>query len=265
MHATATAFGELAKELQSLESELEVSQKAMTNYTEGSSKTRVWLDREIGGLEEKIAQLEKKQEDAYQKWLALTISSVTVAAGLAIAGILLSVILAAPTAGASLAVGSAISVGAATAAGTALGVAAGLARTDYDNIIKDLEDKGEFLKKRTAYRSDLGALDSLMKFSLPASGGLIKEVRGFRDGWNSTVEEIRFRIGELSVDNLQSGPWLKQDEMTKAASNWTKLDTLLKSFTVGSFVDYNVIKFGDPLPPDDPNWCGAFVQSVAAA
>jgi len=55
MHATATAFGELAKELQSLESELELSQAAMTTYTDNSSKTRVVLDKEIGGLEEKIA------------------------------------------------------------------------------------------------------------------------------------------------------------------------------------------------------------------
>jgi hypothetical protein len=264
MRATAMAFDALVKEFESLERELAGFQTAMQTYTERSSNTRVALDKEIGDLKEKIKKLEKDQKDAYDKWLDLTISSVAVGAGIAILGVALSVILSGATMGTSLAWGSAISVGAATAVGSALGVAAGLARTSYEDIVKDLEGKGEFLVKRTAYRSDLGALDNLMRFSLPASGGVTREVRSIRDGWNGTVDEIRSKISDLSVNNLQSGPWLKRDEMAAAAANWTKLDTLLKSFTVGSFVDYDVIQFGDPLPKDDPNWQKDFVGKFAA-
>jgi hypothetical protein len=264
MHATAMAFDAQVKELQSLQSQLEAAQGAMQTYTDRSSKTRVDLDKEIGDLKQKIEQLQKDRDDAYAKWLALTISAVAVSAGIAIAGIAISVILAAPTAGTSLAVGSAISVGAATAVGGALGVAAGVARTSYDDLVKTLADKEDFLVKRTAYRSDLGALDSLMQFSLPASDGLVRQVRGIRDGWNSTLEEIRFRVGNLTVDDLRTGPWLKRDEMAAAAAQWTKLDTLLKSFTIGSFVDYNVIQFGEPLPKDDPNWQQNFIAKLAA-
>src|SRR5260370_42328434 len=100
-----------------------------------------------------------------------------------IAAFALGVILTVRSAGTSLAVGSAISVGVATAAGGALGVAAGIARTSYEDILKALDDKGAFLVKRTSYRTDLGALDALMKFSLPASGDLTRQVLGIRDGW----------------------------------------------------------------------------------
>jgi hypothetical protein len=264
MRATAMAFDAQVKELESLQNQLETAQGAMQTYTDRSSKTRLELDKEIGDLKQKITQLEKDRDDAYAKWLALTIAAVTVSAGLAIAGIALSVILAAPTAGTSLVVGSAISVGVATAVGGALGVAAGVARTSYEDLVKDLADKEDFLVKRTAYRTDLGALDSLMQFSLPASDGLLRQVRGVRDGWNSTIEEIKFRVGNLTVDDLQTGPWLKRDEMAAAAAKWTTLDTLLKSFTIGSFVDYDVIKFGDPLPKDDPNWQQNFISKIAA-
>jgi hypothetical protein len=263
MSATALGLDAIVKELEALENELEGAQTAVQTYTDRSSKTRLQLDQEIGELKEKIAQLETDRDKAYGEWLGLTIAATTVSTGIAVAGIAISVLLTVGTFGASAA-GVAVSIGVATAAAAALGAAAGVARTKYEDVIKTLEEKEDFVVKRTSYRNDLGALDGLMKFSLPASGGLIREVRGIRDGWNSTLEEIRFRISGLSVDNLRSGPWLKQDEMTAAATNWTKLDDLLKKFTVDSFVDYDVIKFGEPLPADDPNWQRDFVQRVAA-
>jgi hypothetical protein len=264
MRRTQRALDELARELRTLQSALDESQVAMETFTARSSTTRIQLDEEIGALREKIAKLERDRDNAYQKWLALTISAVAVSAGIAIAGVALSVVLAAPSAGTSLAVGSAISVGVATAVGGALGVAAGIARTSYEDLVKEVSDQSDFLQKRITYRNDLGALDSVMKFSLPASKGLIHQVEEARDGWASSIEEIRSKVSDLSVANLSDGPWLDEQEMKASSANWTKFDDVLKAFVVGSFVDYDLINFGSPLPKDDPNWLKNFVQKAAA-
>jgi hypothetical protein len=194
----------------------------------------------------------------------LTISAVAVSTGIAIVGIAFSIILAGVTAGSGAAVGAYITVGAATIAGGALGAAAGVARSSYEHLVTEVDDKKEFEQKRIAYRHDLGALDDLMKFSLPAAGGIVGQAQIIRDAWKSSIEEIRFKVGELGADNLSDGPWLDERAMAAAAANWITVDNALKSFVVDSFVDYEVIKFGDPLPKDDPNWEKKFIAKVAA-
>jgi len=198
------------------------------------------------------------------KWLDLTIIACGVSAIIALVGLAVSVILTEATAGTSLIVGAVVTTAVVAAAGTALGIAAGIARTDYENLVSELSTKGETRQKRVAYRHDLGALDGLMKFSLPASSGLIGQIRSVRESWGSSMQEIRFKVADLSVDSLKSGPWLKEQEMAAAAANWTKVDDAIKAFVLGSFVDYQLVDFGKPLPKDDPDWEKKLVSKLAA-
>ncbi len=254
MRQTRDQFDVLLREFALLQDELQVAQEAMATFTNKSSKTMTGLNTEIGETQATITQLEKDRDAAYQKWLDLTIASCVVAAVIAIVGIAVSVILAAPTAGASAFVGSAVAVGIGGAAGAALGVAAGVARTSYEDLIKKVEDSQEFLRKRIAYRHDLGALDKLMTFSLPTSAGLIGNLGTIRQAWASSLEEIQGRVTQLSESNIGDGPWLQQGAMNAAAAQWTAVDDALRAFMLGSFVDAELVPFGAPLPQDDPNW-----------
>lgn len=264
MRQTRDQFTVLLAEFESLQKELEEAQDAMKTYTDKSSKTMTALNTEIGQVQNNISKLEKDRDAAYQRWLDFTIASCAVAAVIAIVGIAVSVVLAAPTAGASAFIGSAVAVGVAGAAGAALGVAASVARTSYDDLVKQVQAEQDFLKKRIAYRSDLGALDQLMQFSLPTSAGLVGSLVTIRDAWSATIEEISGRVQALTVANLDDGPWLNAAAMNAAGANWAAVDDAMKAFCMGGFVDPELVAFGAALPKDDPNW-GASVTHLRMA
>lgn len=261
---TIAQLDALITEFQSLERQLDNAQQAMKVYTDRSSKTRIALDKEIGALQATIADLEQKRDAAYSKWLDLTIAACVAPAVIGVVGIAIMVILAVPTGGASFAVGSAITGGAATIAAGALGVAAGIARSQYDSLVEKVEQQDEFMQKRVCYRSDLGALDKLMQFSLPASGGVITQLGAVREAWAGARGEIVARVNDLSTANLGDSPWLKRDQMAAASAGWTRLDEALKAFMRGSFVDAVVLDFGDPLPQDQARWSQSFAIAKAA-
>lgn len=264
MDRTIGQLNTLIAEFQGLEQKLADAQDQMKTYTDRSSKTRVELDKEIGEIRATIAELEKERDAAYGKWLCLTIAACAVPAVIAIAGIAIMVILAVPTGGGSFAVGSAITGAGAALAGAALGTAAGIARTKYEDLCTRVEEEGEFLGKRICYRSDLGALDELMKFTLPSSSSVISQLGEVRDAWNGSIRELSSRVNDLSVANLPDSPWLNQGLMNDAAASWGRLDEALKAFVRGSFVDATLIDFGDPLPRDDAKWIQNFSARKAA-
>jgi len=264
MRHTVEQLDVLVTELQTLEEELEAAQEAMKIYTQRSSNTRKSLDKEIGSLKNKIEQLEKDRDAAYEKWLALTISASVVPAVIGILGIGIMVLLSVPTGGGSFALGSAITGGASGVAATALGVAAGNARTSYDNLVQELSTSQEFLQKRSAYRHDLGALDDLMNFTLPSVNGIISQIQVLKQAWTSSINEIQYKVDDLSIDNLASGPWLTAQQMAASADNWLNVDNALKAFINNSFVDSELITFGSSLPKDDPNWQQNLALKLAA-
>ena len=236
----------------------------MRTYTARSSKTRVALDKEIGELQATIASLEQNRDDAYRKWLNLTIAACAVPAAIGVIGIVLMVILAVETGGASFAVGSAITGGLATVAAGALGAAAGVARTRYDDLIAQVDQKNDFMQKRVCYRTDLGALDGLMNFSLPASGGVITQLGTVRDAWAGAKRELVARVNDLSAANLADSPWMNAGQMAAASADWTRLDDAIKAFMRGSFIDAVLLDFGDPLPQNDARWANNFAVARAA-
>ena len=262
MRQTRDQFDALLAEFESLQKELETAQEEMQTFTGKASKTMTALNSEIGETQATITRLERDRDAAYQKWVDFTIASCVVAAVIAIVGIAVSVILAAPTAGASAFVGSAVAVGVGGAVGAGLGIAASVARTSYDDLVKLVEASQEFLRKRIAYRHDLGALDQLMKFSVPTSAGLINTLVVIRDAWSASIDEIQGRVNQLTVDNLADGPWLRQEAMSVASANWFNVDDALRAFSLGAFVDPDVIAFGAPLPQDDPHWAANVQQKL---
>jgi hypothetical protein len=264
MQHTLEQVDTLITEFQVIESELDAAQMAMQAFTDRSSRTRTNLDKEIGGLQVRIVALERARDAAYQKWLALTISACVVPAMIAIVGIMVMVVLAIPAAATSFAVGS-VATGSLTAASAAaLVTAAGAARTAYDDLVTDLQAESDHVGKRLCYRADLGALDQLMKFSLPASSGVIGQLVSIKSAWAGAIREFSARVNELSVDNLKSGPWLKAQEMTATAAGWTRLDAALKAFVAGSFIDADLIDVGSVLPRDAAAWQRHFALRHAA-
>jgi hypothetical protein len=264
MQQTVDQVDALISEFQAIESELEAAQLVMKTFTDRSSKTRTNLDKEIGALQVRIIALERGRDAAYQKWLALTMSACVVPATLAIVGIVVMPVLAIPAAASSFAVGSAVSASLAEASATALGTAAGVARSAYDDLVTEVQTETEFFGKRVCYRADLGALDQLMKFSLPASSGVIGQLVSVNSAWAGSIREFSARVNELSVDNLKTSPWLREQEMTAIAAGWTTLDAALKAFVTGSFIDADLIDFGAVLPHDDSGWKHHFALRHAA-
>lgn len=264
MQQTVTQLDALMSEFQALSDELEEAQLAMKVYTDRSSATQTALNTEIGALQDKIVQLEKDRDAAYSKWLGLTISACVVPAVIGIVGIAIMVVLAVPTGGGSFAVGTAVTGAAAGLAAAGLGTAAGIARTTYDDLVKQVSDSTDLMQKRVTYRHDLGALDALMKFSLPSADGVIAQVGVIKDAWASSLDEIKFKVGELSVDNLADGPWLQEAEMAASAANWTTIADAMRAFAENTFVDSDVMAFGNPLPKDQPGWQQQFTPKLAA-
>lgn len=264
MDRTVGQLNTLISEFQGLEQKLGDAQDQMRTYTDRSSRTRVELDQEIGEIRATIADFEKQRDTAYDKWLGLTIAACAVPAIIAIVGIAAMVILAVPTGGASFALGAAATGAGATLAGVALGSAAALTRTKYENLCARVEEEGELLGKRICYRSDLGALDELMKFTLPASARVIAQLGEVRDAWYGSIRELSARANDLSVANLADSPWLNQARMSDAAASWGRLDEALKAFVRGSLVDATLLDFGDPLPRDDAKWIQNFSARKAA-
>ncbi len=264
MRQTVVQLDALISEFQARSDELEEAQLAMKVYTDRSSATQTALNKEIGALQDKIAQLEKDRDAAYSKWLALTISACVVPAVIGIIGIGIMVLLAVPTGGGSFAVGTAVTGAAAGLSAAALGTAAGIARTSYEDLVQQVSDTSDLMQKRVTYRHDLGALDAAMNFSLPASSQVISQLGVVKDAWVSSLQEIKFKVSELSVDNLSSGPWLQEAEMAASADNWMTVANAIRAFTGQTFVDSDVMSFGSPMPKDQPGWQDTFSLKLAA-
>lgn len=263
MRQTVAQVDTLIAEFQSLETELDAAQLAMQVFTERSSRTRTSLDKEIGALQVRIVALERAREAAYQRWLALTTTTCIVPATIAIVGIVMMVLLAVPAAAASFAVGPPPS-GQSAASAAALRSAAGAARNAYDNLVTRVQPESDFFASRVCFRTDLGALDQLMKFSLPASSGVVGQLLALRNTWSSSIREFGAHINELSAANLRSCSWLREPATTATAASWTRLDAAIRACVIGSFVDADLIDFGNALPHDDASWLNHFELRRAA-
>lgn len=264
MQQSVTLLDMLLGEFQALEGELESAQLAMKAFTDRNCKTRTNLDQEIGALGLTIAKLDKARDTAYDKWLTLTMSACAVPATMGIVGIAAMVVLATPAGGGSFAVGPAASDGSALPAAGALRAAAGVARTAYAELVASVHARDESLARRACFRSDLGALDDLMKYSVPASSGVMVQLGAIRNGWADSIARIAAGVNQLGAASLRTSGWLDETHMSGAAASWRQLDSALAAFAPGSFVDADLIDFGSELPQDDAGWQRGFALRRAA-
>jgi hypothetical protein len=263
MQQTVDLFDLLIAELKSIESELDGAQLRMGAFTDRASKPRTSLDQGIGELQVRIVALERARDSACQNWLALA-SGCFVPATVAIAGVGVMVLLAAPAAATSFAVGTAVSGSLAAESAAALGTAARTTRTAYGELVTEMQTESDLVGTRVCLLADLGALDQLMKFTLPASSGVIGQLVSIRNAWAGSIRKFSARVNELSVDSLPTAPWLKEQEMRATAAGWTGLDAALRAFKVGALVDADLIDFGSALPYDDSAWQSHFALRRAA-
>ena len=264
MRDTVAQVDLLIAEFQSLEAELDAAQLAMQAFTDRSSRIRACLDKEIGALQKRVVTLERARDAAYQSWLSLATTTCIVPATIAVVGIVVMVLLAVPPAAASFAVGPAPSGARSAASVAALRTAAGAARTAYGNLVADIQPESDYFAGRVCFRTDLGALDQLMKFSLPASSGVVGQLLALRNAWASSIREFGAHINDLTAANLQTCSWLRDPVAMTAAASWTRLDAAIRACVAGSFVDASLIDFGNVLPHDDSSWLNHFELRRAA-
>ncbi|MCO4848995.1 MAG: hypothetical protein KC448_13620 [Yoonia sp.] len=252
MAETVKRFDTLLDLLENCQSELEEAQIAMAIYTDKSSTTHNDLNKQIGELGVTIDSLQEKRNAAYNKWLDLTIAAVAAAAAIAVIGIAIGIVMAPESAGASVAIGAAITAGAAAAVGGGIAKAAAAARSDYEKFSTQFNNTQGLRRLRVAYRHDLTALDAQMRFSIPSSTGLVKQFKGFRDGWQSTIDQISETVSALDKNTLRGSVWADRAQMTAAAGQWSTVNSAMTEFMQNSLMDYELIELGNAMPPDDP-------------
>ncbi|MDL2357098.1 MAG: hypothetical protein QFF03_17730 [Pseudomonadota bacterium] len=263
MQQTVDLVDALIGEFQAIEHALDKARTAIKPFTDRSSSTRTLLDRELGALLAPLVALERARDAACQKWLALAMSACSVPATIAIVGTGAMVVRSLPVANASFSA-DAPATGGHAAAAAALGIAAATARSAYAGLVAAMQTDSECAARLACYRADLGALDQLMKSTLPSSSAVIGQLVLIKSAWAGSVREFSTRVHGLNADNLRNGPWLKAPEMAASAAGWTTLDAALKAFVLGSFVDADLIDFGSTLPHDDATWQSHFGLRHAA-
>jgi hypothetical protein len=260
MQQTVDQFDRLIAEWDAIERDLETAQRLMKNFTERNSKTRSGLDMEIGKMRVVIAQFERTRGIAYQKWLALTVATSVAPTVIGIVGVAQMVILAAPPGGVSFAIGAASNDVEEVTRASALGLAAGAARASYVKLVKQVESKEQYLNRRICYRTELGALDQLIKLSLPSSRSVASQIALVRHAWAGTVREFGARLTDLNGANVHTGPWSVTEDMRATASGWRSLDAAILAFFKGALIDAAPIDFGSTMPPDHGDWESTFAQ-----
>ena len=202
------------------------------------------VDQAIGATSQKIKDLEKSRDDAYQAWKDFTIAAVTTSVGCALIGGLLTPF----TGGLSLLIGGA----AAIATGVGLGVKAAENRAKYNEYCKQIATQDVELKKKQRLRSDLGDFNLQMQRVGPAMSAFLRNLQTIEGVWvqmNSDMLAINSSITESSVGSL---PFLVKAKSKLAIDSWKDIDASAKQFTVESLVDYTSIAFGDPMPENKP-------------
>jgi hypothetical protein len=232
--------GVLIKKLGKFEQKMNEYNEKLQAFTKGSSKMIAEVNTTIGALAQRIADLEKSRDAAYQAWRDFTIAAVTSSVGCLLIGALLAPF----TGGVSLLVGGA----AAIATGVGLGVKAAQCRAQYNEYCKLIDTESAEMKKKQRLRSDLGDFDTQMQRVGPAMGKFLKNLQTVQGVWvqmNSDMLAIGNSISESTVGTL---PFLVKAKSKLAVDSWQAVDDSAKQFTINSLVDYTSLAFGDTMP-----------------
>jgi hypothetical protein len=216
----------------------------LSAFTGNSSQMITDVNTTIGGLTQKIADLEKSRDEAYKAWRDFTIAAVTTSVGCMLIGGLLAPF----TGGVSLLVGGA----AAIATGVGLGVKAAQCRAQYNAYCDLIRQQGDELKKKQRLRADLGDFNTQMQRVGPAMSSFLKNLQSVQGVWvqmNSDMIAISQSVNEGNIGSL---PFLVKAKSNLAVDSWKAIDDSARQFTVESLVDYTSVAFGDAMPANQP-------------
>lgn len=214
-------------------------------FTSKSSDMMAEITTAIGGLETRIAELEKSRDEAYSAWRDFTIAASVTAVGCFLIGACLAPF----TAGVSLLVGTVAGL----ATGIGLGVKAAQLRGKYNEYCSQIESQGEDLKKKQRLRSDLGDFNTQMDRVGPAMAKFVKSLQLVQGVWVSMNTDMLAIHNSITESNVGTVPFLVKAKATSAIDAWKAVDESAKQFTVGSLIDYRSVAFGDKMPESMPN------------
>lgn len=232
--------GVLIKKLGAFEQKMNEYNEKLQAYTRDSSSMMQTVNSKIGGIQQKIKDLEKLREDAYQAWRRFTIAAATSSVLVALIG----AVLAPFTGGLSLLVGGAGAI----ALGAGLGVKAAQHRAAYNEYCKQISSQSADLKKKQRLRSDLGDFNTQLRRVGPAMGSFLKNLQTIQGVWVQMNTDMLAINGSITESNVGTLPFLVKAKAKNAIDSWKAVDDSAKQFTVESLVDYTSIAFGDEMP-----------------
>lgn len=264
MERTVIHLSALMARFHALDLELDGLLQKARLHTAANSRTRKWLDAEIGTLSSILVLWEQHRSDACLRWLDLSLAAGIVPAVLRFAGACPAVVLSTPTGQHCFTTAPATTDGVAAIAAGALATTSGLARSAYNSLADDVDDSDDFVAQCAYYRADIGALEHAAQHWHAAAAGVIAQLRTVRDAWAGAARDLVARVGALRAGNLGDGPWLKPGPMAAAADSWSALAEAAGAFVHGALLEARALGFGDLLPRDDPRWQLRFAARAAA-
>jgi len=236
----STEVAALIQKLGRFEQKMNEYNSKLQAFTSSSSKMIADVNRTIGGLEQKIVELERLRDDAYKAWRDFTIAAVTSSVGCALIGGLLAPF----TGGVSLLVGGA----AAIATGVGLGIKAAQNRAKYNEYCKQISTETAELQKKQRLRSDLGDFNTQMQRVGPAMSKFLTSLQTVQGVWVQMNTDMITLGNSITESNVGSMPFLVKTKAKLAIDSWQAIDDSAKQFTVQSLVDYSSLAFGQQLP-----------------
>lgn len=233
-------IGVLIKKLGVFEAKMNQYNQQMQAFTSQGSLMLQTVDQQIGALGQKIAQLQRSRDEAWEAWKNFTIAAVTTSVGCALIGGLLAPF----TGGVSLLVGGVAGL----AAGIGLGVKAAACRAEYNEYCKLVESTEADQKKKQRLRGDLSGFNSAMNQAGPAMAGFLKNLQTIQGAWVQMGTDMQGIGNSVTPSNIGNSAFMVKLKSQVAVNAWKSVDDSAKQFTVGSLVDYQSIAFGDPMP-----------------
>jgi hypothetical protein len=236
--------GALIKKLGVFEQKMNEYNAKMQAFTSGSSAMIAEVNSAIGSSEQKIKDLEKSRDEAYEAWKNFTIAAVTTSIGCALIGGLLAPF----TFGISALVGGA----AAIATGIGLGVKAAQCRAEYNTYCDLISTETVELQKKQRLRSDLGDFNTQMQRVGPAMASFLKNLQTVEGVWVQLNTDMVSISNSITPGNVGDIPFLVKAKANMAIASWKSVDDSARQFTVQSLVDYTSVAFADKMS-DQPS------------
>jgi hypothetical protein len=232
--------GALIKKLGVFEQKMNDYNAKLQAFTSASSTMIAEVNSAIGASEQKIKDLEKSRDEAYEAWRNFTIAACTTSIGCMLIGGLLAPF----TGGISLLVGGI----AAIATGVGLGAKAAQCRAQYNAYCDLISTETVELQKKKRLRSDLGDFNTQMQRVAPAMASFLKSLQTVQGVWVQMNTDMLSISNSITPGNVGDIPFLVRAKANMAIASWKSVDDSARQFTVQSLVDYTSVAFGDKMP-----------------